>query len=216
VGAPIYECPSEIDADATLLPSSAIDGDVLTATVEHGGGCREHRYSLCYVPMIFTSNPPLVNLRLRHDDGGDACDAHLTQTTRFDLKPLAEYVAPYVQDAENGLVRTNFGMYAWGELTCDERRQLIAGRNRELVERTDRSCVNADDCEGVSDSSSCYAGCGTVLASSAVGDYMSGLEALEQTECEAYAEQDCPAPIAPSCPPGGVVDCVDSVCVLSF
>lgn len=86
--------PSALPAGDWSLREAVVDGDTLTLEIEHGGGCREHRYWLVAVEG-FTELPtqgPIptfeVPVRLAHDDGGDPCEALLRATLDFGLAPL--------------------------------------------------------------------------------------------------------------------------------
>ncbi len=83
-------------ADALEFQQVRIVGDMLEATVSHGGGCAEHSYALVFSNVFLESLPVQMRGLLSHDAKGDPCRALLTRTLRFDLTPLKEaYRAGY-------------------------------------------------------------------------------------------------------------------------
>ena len=85
------------DIDASRWPSDAITitaaqivSDSIVIDVEHGGGCREHRYQLLAGSAFAESHPVQAGLRVSHDDGGDVCKALLRRQLRISLAPLRE------------------------------------------------------------------------------------------------------------------------------
>ena len=78
------------------LMEASVQNDTLVVTIQHGGGCAEHRYWLLATDgftELPTAGPvPTVSvpLRIAHDDGGDACEALLSPTLRWSLDPLRE------------------------------------------------------------------------------------------------------------------------------
>ena len=85
------------DIDASRWPSDAISirsarvvSDSLVVEVEHGGGCREHRYQLLAGSVFAESHPVQTWLRVSHDDGDDVCKALLRRELRSSLAPLRE------------------------------------------------------------------------------------------------------------------------------
>jgi hypothetical protein len=66
--------------------------DVLDVSVRHGGGCKEHTYSLAWDGEFQqgTDGTPVANLVLVHDaQGGDPCKAIILATPRFDLTSIS-------------------------------------------------------------------------------------------------------------------------------
>ena len=76
--------------DQWQLEEARIDGDTLRLRVVHGGGCARHTYGLVAWNGWLESFPVQVGVVLLHDAKNDPCDALLTPTLRFDLKPLRE------------------------------------------------------------------------------------------------------------------------------
>lgn len=83
------------DTDFTQLPSDsfqlgevAIEGDTLLVTVSYGGGAAEHDFTLYWNGITLRSFPGQIHVQLKHDANGDAAEAYLTETLRFDLSDL--------------------------------------------------------------------------------------------------------------------------------
>lgn len=78
--------------DAYTLGPTSVDGLGLTAELQYGGGCRQHRIDLVvWGDWIQTaSSTPHINALLTHDDGDDTCEALLTDERSFDLGPLRD------------------------------------------------------------------------------------------------------------------------------
>lgn len=75
----------------TLGPTS-VDGLRLTAELQYGGGCRQHRIDLVVWGdwIESASSPPHINALLTHDDGDDSCEALVNDERSFDLGPLRD------------------------------------------------------------------------------------------------------------------------------
>lgn len=83
------DCQAE-RGDGYTVTAAEIDGDTLTATVSHSGGCATHAWQLCWPDGMFAESSPVqASLEIWHDDGGDSCDAMLSEDVDFDLAPLA-------------------------------------------------------------------------------------------------------------------------------
>lgn len=88
VPAPFSDCQAKDPID---LAGARIDGDELVLSLQHGGGCAEHRYSLCWSGQAFLESEPVqVQLVPWHDAGGDMCEALVRLEQRFDLAPLRQ------------------------------------------------------------------------------------------------------------------------------
>ncbi len=81
--------PSEWANDAATIQSVVLEGDRLTLTIRHGGGCFEHDEWLVASSWFMESYPPQVDVLLSHDAHGDLCRALITRDVAFDLGPLA-------------------------------------------------------------------------------------------------------------------------------
>ncbi len=83
--------PDSIQLDAFQLQSVSISGNILTMAITHGGGCAQHDYALFMSPAAFLESFPVqANLYLRHNDHDDPCDALLSPTLTFNLRPVGE------------------------------------------------------------------------------------------------------------------------------
>jgi hypothetical protein len=73
------------------LDTAYVAADTLDLSITHGGGCEAHFYFLYMSPAVFSeSNPAQAEIYLQHIDNGDACDALLSPSLKFDLTPIAE------------------------------------------------------------------------------------------------------------------------------
>jgi hypothetical protein len=65
---------------------------VLDVSVVHGGGCREHTYTLGWDGefQAGTDGTPVAKLVLVHEGNQDRCKALVMATPRFDLTPIAQ------------------------------------------------------------------------------------------------------------------------------
>lgn len=65
---------------------------VLDVSVSHGGGCKEHTYTLAWDGTFQqgTDGTPVANLVLVHDAHEDSCKALKYATPRFGLAPIAQ------------------------------------------------------------------------------------------------------------------------------
>ena len=86
-----------MDANAQPGDPLTIEGfrafrDVMDVSVKHGGGCKDHVYSLAWDGELRegTDGTPVASLVLMHDAQEDRCKAIVMATPRFDLKPIAQ------------------------------------------------------------------------------------------------------------------------------
>jgi|JI6StandDraft_1071083.scaffolds.fasta_scaffold10416_6 hypothetical protein len=105
-----YQPFDKTDPFTTL--SSRINGDTLLIEVQYGGGCEEHKFTLHTNKMWMKSLPPQLNLWLEHDSSNDMCRALLTETLKFDIKPLQYPSSKTVEFILNG-DRENRVRYAY-------------------------------------------------------------------------------------------------------
>ena len=89
--------PVQVFVDCDKLPSDAIEineaelsGDRLVLNVSYGGGCAEHRFAVCWDGAFVEESPVRAVLALRHDSGGDSCEAYLTRDIEVDLSLLRQ------------------------------------------------------------------------------------------------------------------------------
>lgn len=80
----------EIRSDPFQLGEVKIEGDVLLVTVSYGGGAEEHDFALYWNGITLRSFPGQIHVMLKHDANGDAAEAYLTQTLRFDLSDMIQ------------------------------------------------------------------------------------------------------------------------------
>ena len=80
--------PGNARRDPADITSARLDGDILYLQVRHGGGCRQHHFTLVHTGAFTKSIPPQTSVILAHDANGDACEALLTAELAFDLSPL--------------------------------------------------------------------------------------------------------------------------------
>lgn len=82
--------PASIGRDRFELRFASLSGNVLSVTVQYGGGCETHEFLLFMSPSGFLESAPVqANLYLMHEDNGDLCRALITETRRFDISPIA-------------------------------------------------------------------------------------------------------------------------------
>ena len=68
----------------------------MEAELSFSGGCADHEIDLVANNGWLESQPVQVGLFFSHEDNDDPCDAWLTETRFFDLRPLSEaYQAVY-------------------------------------------------------------------------------------------------------------------------
>ena len=88
-----------LPSDPITIDSARVDGDMLAASVTHGGGCEDHTYQLVIGSAWMESFPVQVVARIAHNANGDSCKALVRQNLRMKLRPLADaYRASYKQD----------------------------------------------------------------------------------------------------------------------
>jgi hypothetical protein len=203
-GAPVYLCPADFPVDDLGGSVRNFDGELLTLDVSHGGGCAPHDYALCYLPMPAPSDPWDVDLIVLHDAHGDTCEATIDRTLRFDLTPLSAL--------GSGLLRTPFGLFASGELSCDDRKELSAERISKLAAGAELSCQTDNDCQEVSIDTACHLGCGALVSRSAAASFEAERARIDEAVCDAYTQAGCPAPSVPPCVPPPPLRCVQNRC----
>ena len=58
------------------------------SSIQYSGGCNKHDFFLVGTCPNHLENPATLTLHIIHDDHGDACDAWISDTLKFDLSPL--------------------------------------------------------------------------------------------------------------------------------
>lgn len=89
--------PAVVDLDGALsLPDAPVllgdhtlNGDILEVDLSFGGGCERHEIDLVVTNGWLESNPVRAGAVFAHEDHDDPCDAFLTVTRSFDLRPVA-------------------------------------------------------------------------------------------------------------------------------
>ena len=76
--------------DAYQIKSAAIEQDSLVLTITHGGGCKDHEYTLYTNGALMKSLPPKMNLLLHHNGNEDYCRALIQKRLAFDLSAIKE------------------------------------------------------------------------------------------------------------------------------
>ena len=71
----------------TILDMNA-SGDTLWVTVQYGGGCKDHEFTMNSNNLWMKSLPPQLTLYLEHKNNGDNCRALITQKLAFDLRAV--------------------------------------------------------------------------------------------------------------------------------
>jgi len=99
----------EASSDITVLDSE-ITGDVATLTIEHGGGCGEHRFDLHVAPPFMESWPLQIHGRLTHETD-DTCLAAITTAVNIDLLPLKNLYRTSYGDEPGEIMIPQVGLY---------------------------------------------------------------------------------------------------------
>jgi hypothetical protein len=87
----------------------AVRGDLATFVVEHGGGCGQHVYRVCWSGDFLQSNPVQAALFVQHR-GEDPCDAIVRQPLALDLGVLsAAYRRAYQTERGTIMLRLDGG-----------------------------------------------------------------------------------------------------------
>jgi hypothetical protein len=91
----IIEDLEEFEIDSIHIDSFSINKmrvdeseDIVTFEVSYGGGCGEHQFQLYSTEGVLYSNPPGCLVYLSHDANGDYCEALITETISFSLRPF--------------------------------------------------------------------------------------------------------------------------------
>ena len=62
--------------------------DIVIFEVTYGGGCGEHQFQLYSTEGVLYSNPPGCIVYLSHNANNDYCEALVTETISFSLRPF--------------------------------------------------------------------------------------------------------------------------------
>lgn len=74
--------------DAYQIKSASLEQDSLILTITHGGGCKDHDYTLYSNGSLMKSLPPKMNLMLHHNGNEDYCRALIQKRLAFDLSAI--------------------------------------------------------------------------------------------------------------------------------
>ena len=214
IGVPVFECPDGIMGDSIDVMGALLQGDALTLEVGYSGGCEQHDVGLCFGGGFEESLPVQGGLVLIHDSHGDACEAYITDTLTFDLRPYADYYKSEYQ-TDGGVILTNFGAYAFGELACEERTAAAEAQAQQAAERTlTLGCTTADDCQWASTDTSCYAGCGAVISANGLDQFQATLDSIDALVCGDFEGEGCDPVVLPPCVPPPELACVGGECAI--
>ena len=101
----------------------------------------------------------------------------------------------------------------FGELGCDDLQYAAGWQQREASDQTlNLGCNTASDCLVVSDSLSCYNGCGAMISAAGEEAFTTTQDHIETQICPAFEDNECPES-SPSCAERGPLDCVEGRCV---
>jgi hypothetical protein len=213
-GVPVIPCPTggNVITDPITVKDANITGDTLTLNVTHGGGCAQHDYALCYVEFgaWSDSRPVIVTTKLIHDAHGDGCEALLSKTLKFDLSPIARvYEEAFL--SKGGVVNTEYGQYAFGKLTCQERSNFMSILAPEAI-ASYKTCLSDADCSVQAINAKCYFACNAAIYNRAYQQQIEeAVTNLENKICGDYEAEGCPALIHPCTSPPSAA-CVDGTC----
>lgn len=100
---PLSDCDTRDPMDVLGLTQT---NTTLAVLVGHSSGCAEHAYAICWPGLaIAESDPPLVDLAVWHDDGGEPCEAYQETTVEVDLTPIFDAAGDTVQLSVDGMSR---------------------------------------------------------------------------------------------------------------
>lgn len=85
------------DGDPFTLLEVEVVGDSLITLVRHGGGFRDHTYTLVSGGAATKSLPRQQPIRLLHDADGDMGRALIEQRRAFDLRPFRDPSQPAIR-----------------------------------------------------------------------------------------------------------------------
>ncbi|MEM7414277.1 MAG: hypothetical protein AAF389_02205 [Gemmatimonadota bacterium] len=80
--------PAEWPDDTYALGDVSVEGTIVDLEVSFGGGCEAHTFDLVGLGASLDSSPAEIDAIVSHDAFGDACEAYLTETRRFETTPL--------------------------------------------------------------------------------------------------------------------------------
>jgi hypothetical protein len=207
----VFVCPDKVTSDPITVLSGVVLGDELVLRVAYGGGCKKHELAVCFGPDFREEVPVGTNLRVLHEANDDGCEAGLEQDLRMSLKPLGdEYRRAY--RANGGLIDTNYGRYAFGVLSCDDREAGAYGQLASFEREVARACQVDGDCVRVSNNTACTAGCGTVVSKAGATQLAEWIQVTNTAVCGDYEADGCGPVLVPPCVPPMSPACVSGTC----
>jgi hypothetical protein len=213
----VFQCPDDlgdIQGGPVNVSRQLIVGDTLTLDLEYGGGCEEHAFEVCFEPSFEESDPVGGTLVVIHyQPAPDLCMAVLRETISVDLAPYADVYRERYQN-DGGTISTNYGLYAFGELSCTERRFAASGQSRMALDYAlaaeGRECDTADDCQWLGFGTQCSVGCGAMVPVNRQAELERTLASIDALICGDYSE--CPELAPPLCVPPPEYACVAGLC----
>jgi hypothetical protein len=79
-------------SDPFELKNISYTGDSVEVTVAYSGGCEQHSFEIIWNEGVTSTNPPEIDLIIKHNANSDACEAYITETLSFALTDLGESV----------------------------------------------------------------------------------------------------------------------------
>lgn len=84
---------SSISSDPFDLKSIILKGDSVEVSVAYSGGCERHSFEVIWDGAVAKTNPPQINLFIKHHANGDGCEAYISEKLTFSLTALTESIA---------------------------------------------------------------------------------------------------------------------------
>ncbi|MEP1094905.1 MAG: hypothetical protein ABJG78_07320 [Cyclobacteriaceae bacterium] len=94
---------SVIEDSEMLINNAEIESDILTLSIQYGGGCGEIDYDLYTSGLFMESNPVQLEVVLSFEDN-DTCEALITKDLSFDLEPVATLWKDSYQEASGTVI----------------------------------------------------------------------------------------------------------------
>ncbi len=196
---PIRHCkemfPEGIPTEARSTGRGHILGNQLTLEVSHVGGCARHDYALCFQPK--PESEQAYDVELIYDPHADSCEASVEATLRFDLAPMGQYAMNRLGTSD-GIIRTAYGVYTFGALTCAHRDQAARIAVTDLLNSIGRSCATDEDCTSTRITEECTEECNAVSRVDQVYSFDQLRDSLRAGACNGFLAQGC-EPLLPLC-----------------
>jgi hypothetical protein len=133
------------------------------------------------------------------------------RSLKFDLNPLGDAFKRAYQ-ADGGTISTTYGLYTFGDSTCDERTQAAIQQSRTVAEQASFGCKTDVDCQVSYIATRCSPGCGSPIASANVEHMQSVLTTIDTEVCGDFEAKGCRIAVPPCLPPPPLA-CIESRCV---